>query len=67
MFAPYLILNVVNSLDKEFKENLSNLQLTFYQIGVRLLLINNVSNPFVYGFTDERFKNGMKRAYCRWK
>lgn len=67
MFAPYLILNVVNSLDKEFKSNLSNLELTFYQIGVRLLLINNVSNPFVYGFTDERFKNGMKRVYCRWK
>lgn len=65
VFAPYMILNVVNSLDKNFKTNMNNIELTLYQIGVRLLLINNVSNPFVYGFTDARFKNGIKAVYCK--
>ncbi|XP_052083613.1 thyrotropin-releasing hormone receptor-like [Mytilus californianus] len=67
VFAPYLVLSCVISLDIEFKSGLSYLELTVYQIGIRLLLINNVSNPFVYGFTDDRFKNGIQSFYCRRK
>lgn len=67
VFAPYLVLSCVISLDIEFKSGLNNFELTLYQIGIRLLLINNVSNPFVYGFTDDRFKNGIQSFYCRRK
>lgn len=64
LFTPYLLLNLIITLDKTFKPRLNDLELTVYQICFRLILVNNVCNPFVYGFTDSRFKNGMKEFYC---
>lgn len=67
VFTPYLLLNCIINFDGTFKSRLSNIELTIYQISFRLILVNNVCNPFVYGFTDERFKNGIKAFYCRKK
>lgn len=64
LFTPYLLLNCIITLDENFKSRLNDLEMTVYQISFRLILVNNVCNPFVYSFTDNRFQNGLKEFYC---
>lgn len=64
-FTPYIILNCLIILIPDFKSGLNDAELNVYNIAFRLVLINNAANPFVYGFTDERFRKRVKSMYCQ--
>lgn len=63
VFLPFVVLSACISSDPTFKDNMNTIEMTIYQIAIRLILINNVANPFVYGFTDKRFKQKLKLCY----
>lgn len=63
VYAPYIILCLVKAYNTSFKDNLNGFHWTLYQIGIRLHMISNVANPFVYGFTDLRFRKACRTIY----
>lgn len=63
VYAPYVILCLVKAYNTSFKDNLNGFHWTLYQIGIRLHMISNVANPFVYGFTDLRFRMACRTIY----
>ncbi|CAC5380235.1 unnamed protein product [Mytilus coruscus] len=63
VFLPFVVLSACISSNPSFKDNMNAIEMTIYQIAIRLILINNVANPFVYAFTDERFKQKLKLCY----
>ena len=65
LFLPFVILIACISSIRSFKEHMNDIELILYQISVRLILINNVARPFVYGLTDERFRQKLNSCYKR--
>lgn len=61
--APFFALAMLVAVDISYRDNLSSISLTMYDIGIRLYLINNVVNPLVYGFTDLRFQRACRSVY----
>ena len=68
VFMPFVVLTACIGSHPSFKDNMDADELTLYHIGIRLILINNVANPFIYGFTDNRFKRNLHACYrsCDW-
>ena len=67
--VPFFSLCMVTALDPSFTDYSNDFHTTMYEIGYRLHMINNVINPFVYGFTDFRFQRAFRLLYgkCRYK
>ncbi|XP_062608293.1 vasopressin V1b receptor-like [Saccostrea cucullata] len=65
MYTPYLILGVFLALKENFRENMNDLELTFYRLAMRLVYVNDVINCFIYGVFDHRFKTSVFRFYKR--
>lgn len=63
VFMPFIILSSFIGNRLALKENKNNIELSVYQIAIRLVLINNVANPFIYAFNDVRFKKKLKLYY----
>ncbi|XP_061173009.1 dopamine receptor 2-like [Saccostrea echinata] len=65
MYTPYLILGVFLALKDKFRENMNDVELTFYRLAMRLVYVNDVINCFIYGVFDHRFKTCVFRFYKR--
>ncbi|KAK6180452.1 hypothetical protein SNE40_012604 [Patella caerulea] len=57
-FLPVIILNTVDTA-LQFKETLNGAKFISYIIFVRLFYINAAVNPIVFGFMDERVRDGL--------
>jgi hypothetical protein len=55
-FLPHLVLLILEFMDPVSFENLSPLAFTGYNFLLRSYFINNIANPFVYGFLDPKFR-----------
>lgn len=55
-FLPHLVLLILEFLDPVSFENLSPWAFTGYNFLLRSYFINNIANPFVYGFLDPKFR-----------
>ncbi|KAL3847556.1 hypothetical protein ACJMK2_018461 [Sinanodonta woodiana] len=64
-FLPHLILKILAFLKKEFFLSLTFSQAFAYNTFVWSFFINNVANPFIYGFHDKNFKREVKLIYER--
>lgn len=58
-YIPVLVLLITAVLKRGFSSNLSYAGKILYSIGIRLIFLNNVINPFIYAFYDKHF-----RKYC---
>ncbi|XP_061181621.1 cholecystokinin receptor type A-like [Saccostrea echinata] len=56
-FLPHLVLLVLEFMDPDSFENLSPMAFTGYNFLLRSYFINNMANPFVYGFLDPKFRH----------
>lgn len=67
--VPFFSLCMVTALNPSFTNYSNDLHTTTFEIGYRLHMINNVINPFVYGFTDFRIQRAFRLLYvkCRNK
>lgn len=64
-FMPHLSLKTIAFLRKDFLPSLSFRNLVIYNTFVWSFFVNNVANPIIYGFCDERFRKEMRKLYCR--
>ncbi|KAK3590703.1 hypothetical protein CHS0354_008042 [Potamilus streckersoni] len=64
-FLPHLILKILAFLKKDFLLRLNFSEAFAYNTFVWSFFINNVANPFIYGFHDKNFKREVKLIYQR--
>lgn len=66
-YLPQFILLFCGIRDTEFWSNRSNIELTVFSIIREMNVINNIVNPFVYGFFDRHFREETKKLFrfCR--
>ena len=57
-FLPHLALMVVTSRKKNFLNSLDQTEVIFYQLFLRIFIINNIANPIIYMFCDKKFRQG---------
>lgn len=62
-YFPHLVLKIVNFLNAGFLESLSYTGRIFYKTFIWCFFINNMANPFVYGFYDKHFMAEVKVLY----
>jgi cholecystokinin A receptor/hypocretin (orexin) receptor 2 len=65
-FLPYVMLGLLVTLGQDLRNLPEDPAIVVYRLSVRLLLINNVSNCFVYGIFDQRFKKACFQIYSKF-
>ncbi|KAL4217777.1 hypothetical protein ACF0H5_022515 [Mactra antiquata] len=55
-YAPALVVTIWSIVEPEFWDHLSVMENIICEFCLRFYLVNNVCNPFIYGFWDKRFK-----------
>lgn len=55
-YIPVLVLLILAVAKRGFSSNLGYAGKTLYSIGIRLIFLNNVINPFIYAFYDKHFR-----------
>ncbi|KAL4218177.1 hypothetical protein ACF0H5_022913 [Mactra antiquata] len=56
-YTPTLVVTIWTVVQPEFWDLLDSNQTILCEFFLRLYLINNICNPFIYGFWDKRFKH----------
>ncbi|XP_033751979.1 type-1B angiotensin II receptor-like [Pecten maximus] len=62
-YLPYLLLSLVTSLKREFVAEPGPIASALLPIVIRSIFINNVANPFIYGFLDPKFRRSCKKLF----
>ncbi|KAL3887990.1 hypothetical protein ACJMK2_000375 [Sinanodonta woodiana] len=64
-FLPYLCLMLWRSLLSGYEVNqMTDLQLIFFSIGIRSYFLNSAMNPMIYGFFNSQFRKFFTRFCC---
>lgn len=66
-YLPQFILLFVGIGDTNFWVKRTNTELTVFSLIREMNVINNIVNPFVYGFFDRRFREEAKKAFRSMK
>ena len=64
-YVPRLIMLVISLYDPKFFGKISDAQLALVAFSREMNVVNNVVNPFIYGFFDGKFRNETKKLLCR--
>ena len=64
-FIPNNILLILYAFDPSFTKNLSPTEITVYALFLRTYVINNMVNPFIYGFCDKKFRSESAKCVAR--
>ena len=60
-YLPFIAMSIIDSLIEDFWEDLYTHESVLYDLLLRLYLLNNVANPLIYGFWDDRFRREVIR------
>lgn len=63
-FLPKLIMMVWESRKSDFWQTMSDSEIGIFRFLYTLFVINNIANPFIYGFMDKKFQNELKAMFC---
>ena len=66
-YSPRLILLFITLNDPKFFGKISQTQLTILSFIREMNVVNNVVNPFIYGFFDHAFRKETKKLLCHGK
>ena len=64
-FIPKLTLMVWESRKPDFWQTLTQSEIGIFRFLYTLFIINNIANPFIYGFLDKKFQTELKVICCR--
>ena len=64
-FIPKLAMYIWESVKTDFWLTLSASELGGYRFLYRFYIVNNIINPYVYGFLDKKFRTECKTMLCR--
>ena len=62
-YVPHLIMKIIMFLNKDLVPSLSYTGRVFYKTFIWCFFINNMANPFVYGFYDKQFMTQVRALY----
>ncbi|CAG2229944.1 unnamed protein product [Mytilus edulis] len=62
-FLPYIVILILYSADESYEKSMTTVEHAVYLIGLRLYMINNVANPFLYSSFDSKFKKHLMEIY----
>lgn len=60
-YLPFIALSIVDVINEEFWDDLTANETVLYDLLLRLYLLNNVANPLIYSFWDNRFRREVIR------
>ena len=63
-FTPKLVLDILYSMDRYFFLNKDELLYSVLHFFDNIFILNNVINPFIYGFFDREFRHLFKKRFC---
>lgn len=70
-YLPFIIISILDSVDDDFWKTLTYTESLLTDLLLRLYLINNVANPIIYSFWDNRFRREasilLKKMICCMK
>ncbi|KAL3889956.1 hypothetical protein ACJMK2_002271 [Sinanodonta woodiana] len=55
-YLPHLCITILDAVDTHFWDDLSSSEIVVYDILLRTYLINDMANPIIYGFWDDKFR-----------
>ncbi|KAH3713004.1 hypothetical protein DPMN_072767 [Dreissena polymorpha] len=61
--APGLVVTIWSVVNPAFWDELSISETILCEFMVRMYLLNNICNPFIYGFWDSRFNREVKSIF----
>ncbi|KAH3709545.1 hypothetical protein DPMN_069009 [Dreissena polymorpha] len=64
-YLPFIAVSVMDAVVSDFWTGLSESQVCFYDFLLRIYVLNNVANPFIYSFWDVKFRRELKNFI--WK
>ena len=64
-FLPFLMCVIVDAVNHDIRDGMTNLQEAWYQIGQMSYIISSASNPFVYYMMDKDFRVNSQKLICR--
>jgi len=64
-YIPKVTLMIVESQNANFWLTMSAEEFTGYRFLYTFYIINNIVNPFIYGFFDVKFREELKIFFCK--
>ncbi|XP_060571428.1 orexin receptor type 2-like [Ruditapes philippinarum] len=64
-YLPFIIISILDSIDEGFWDGRTIVESVFLDCMLRLYLVNNVTNPVIYSFWDEKFRRETKLLLIR--
>ncbi|XP_052251181.1 D(2) dopamine receptor A-like [Dreissena polymorpha] len=55
-YLPFIAISMVDAIDDDFWNALSDFEVVFYDLILRIYLLNNIANPIIYSFMDVKFR-----------
>ncbi|XP_052761456.1 uncharacterized protein LOC128204130 [Mya arenaria] len=65
--APAFVITILSTVDTKFWDDLTESETIFFEFLLRFYLVNNICNPFIYGFWDKRFKKEVRFTFRKLK
>lgn len=62
-FLPYLVISILNGFDERFWENRTPREILLLNILMRSYFVNNMANPIIYSFLDEKFRSEVRKIF----
>ena len=62
---PPLSLMVLESRKADFWQTMSDSEIGIFRFLYTMFIINNIANPFIYGFLDKKFQSQLRKIFCR--
>ena len=63
-FLPKLVMMVWESRKPDFWQTMSVSEMGIFRFLYTLFILNNISNPFIYGGLDKKFQSELKKLCC---
>ena len=63
-FLPTSVMMILTKSQPEIWEDIPAWKLVMYAILTRSYVINNIANPFIYGYFDVKFRKYLKKSLC---
>lgn len=62
-FLPYLVISILNGFNDHFWANRTKQEILFLNFLMRSYFVNNMANPIIYSFLDEKFRSEVRKIF----
>ena len=62
-FLPYLTISILNGIYEDFWTHMTSSEILLYNFLLRTYFVNNMANPLIYSFLDEKFRSEVRKMF----